>query len=59
MTSAFRDVFESPDCSAELRERVRTGYRWDEVANSYMRLAEGCPAAYRATMGEQILGAPG
>jgi glycosyltransferase involved in cell wall biosynthesis len=46
MTSAFRDVLESPDRSAEMRQMVRSRYRWDEVAESYMRLAEGEPAAY-------------
>lgn len=46
MVSAFEGSLDSPDRSAQMRERVGLRYRWDEVARSYMRVAEGKPAAY-------------
>lgn len=46
MVASFRNVLSTPDRSAAMRERVRSRYRWDAVAESYIRLAEGKPAAY-------------
>ncbi len=46
MAAAYRDVLDRADRSADMRRRVRSLYRWDEVAGSYMRLVEGLPAGY-------------
>jgi glycosyltransferase involved in cell wall biosynthesis len=46
---SLRETLGSPDASEDMRIRVRSLYRWDEVANAYMRLARGKPAAYAAT----------
>lgn len=46
MASAFRDVLGRADRSAVMRRRVRSLYRWDDVARSYMCLVEGRPADY-------------
>ena len=46
MATSFRGVLSSPERSAAMRERGQTHYRWDSVAESYMRLVEGKPAAY-------------
>lgn len=46
MIESFRGVLGEPDGSAALRERVRSLYQWDAVAESYARLAEGKPAGY-------------
>ena len=47
MVDALRKVLESPADPAAMRERARSLYRWDAVAESYARLAEGKPADYR------------
>jgi glycosyltransferase involved in cell wall biosynthesis len=46
MAASFRSVLSCPDRSTAMRERVQLRYRWDSVAESYMRLVEGQPAAY-------------
>ena len=46
MVESFREVLAHPDGSAALRERVRSRYQWDAVAEGYMRLAERLPAGY-------------
>lgn len=46
MAASFRSILSRPDKSEAMRDRVRSYYRWDSVAESYMRLAEGQPAAY-------------
>ena len=46
LAASFRGVLSNPDRSTDMRDRVRTHYRWDAVAESYMRLVEGKPAAY-------------
>jgi glycosyltransferase involved in cell wall biosynthesis len=47
MATSFRSVLSHPDRSAAMRDRVQSRYRWDSVAESYMRLVEGRPADYR------------
>ncbi len=47
MAVAFHKVLDCPNNSAAMRRRVHTLYRWDSVAESYMRLAEGRPADYQ------------
>ena len=46
MAAAFRDVLGRADRSAGMRGRVRSLYRWDDVARSYMGLVEGRSADY-------------
>lgn len=46
MVESFREILDHLDGSGALRERVRSRYQWDAVAESYMRLAEGRPAGY-------------
>jgi len=46
LVASFRDVLSSSDRSTAMRDRGRTQYRWDAVAESYMRLVEGQSAAY-------------
>lgn len=46
MTKSLRDVLNYPDRSAAMRNRVRSHYDWEAVAESYMRLVEGRPADY-------------
>lgn len=46
MAVSFRSILNCPDRSAAMRSRVQSNYQWDSVAESYMRLAEGRPAAY-------------
>ena len=46
MAASFRSVLGRPERTAGMRDRVRVRYRWDSVAESYVRLAEGQPAAY-------------
>jgi glycosyltransferase involved in cell wall biosynthesis/GT2 family glycosyltransferase len=46
MTASLRGVLSNPERSAAMRERVQTLYRWEAVAESYVRLVEGKPAAY-------------
>lgn len=50
MVAVLRGVPGLRDRSEAMRNRVRTRYRWDAVAESYVRLARGQPAAY-APMG--------
>ncbi len=45
LITAIRDILSSPDRSADMRKRVRF-YDWDSVTESYLRLANGQPAAY-------------
>lgn len=46
MAASLRGVVSNPERSAAMRDRVQTFYRWDSVAESYVRLVEGKPAAY-------------
>ncbi len=46
MEASFAKITNHPDSSAAMRSRVSSLYRWDEVAESYMRLAEGKTAEY-------------
>lgn len=46
MAAALRGVPALPERSEAMRDRVRSRYRWDAVAESYARLAQGQPAAY-------------
>jgi glycosyltransferase involved in cell wall biosynthesis/GT2 family glycosyltransferase len=46
MAASLRGVLSNPERSAAMRDRVQTLYRWDSVAESYVRLVEGKPAAY-------------
>jgi hypothetical protein len=46
MAVALHRVLDRPDKSADMRRRVQSFYRWDWVAESYMRLAEGRPPDY-------------
>ena len=46
MAASFRGVLSSPDQSTAMRDRGQAHYRWDSVAESYMRLVEGQSAAY-------------
>jgi glycosyltransferase involved in cell wall biosynthesis len=46
LAKSLRDVLRDPDQSAALRNRARSHYDWDAVAESYIRLAEGKPADY-------------
>lgn len=46
MAASFRGVLSSPDRSTAMRDRGQAHYRWDSVAESYMRLVEGQSAAY-------------
>ena len=47
ITPAFDKALTLPDLSEAMRQRVNSKYRWDEVAQSYMNLAQGRPAEYR------------
>ncbi len=51
--TSFRGILGCPDMSANMREQARTRYRWDEVARSYIRLAEGQPADYLPAVWER------
>jgi glycosyltransferase involved in cell wall biosynthesis len=51
IVSVFNVAVESEERAVEMQRRVQQRYQWDEVANSYMRLAEGEPAGY-AVMAE-------
>lgn len=55
MAAAFHDVLGRADRSADMRLRVRSVYRWDDVAQSYMRLVEGRPADYPPFSGDRAL----
>lgn len=46
---SLRDLPELPERSEAMRNRVRSRYRWEAVAESYVRLAEGKPAIYKWT----------
>ena len=48
MAASFRSILGRPDRSTAMRDRVQSRYRWDSVAEAYMRLVEGQPAAYSA-----------
>lgn len=48
IVASLHGVIDSPDQSAALRKRARSRYRWDAVAESYMRIVEGRPAIYLA-----------
>lgn len=58
MVNAFRGVLASPDESSALQERVRSLYRWEAVAESYVRLMDGKPANYRPAEPEPSLDRP-
>lgn len=45
--SSFKSALSLGDQSLPLRQRVSSLYRWDEVAESYVRLAKGGSAAYQ------------
>jgi len=46
MAKSVRDVLSYPDRSAAMQDRARSRYDWEAVTESYIRLAEGKPAAY-------------
>ncbi len=46
MAESLREVLNYPNRSANMKDRVRSHYDWDAVADSYMRLAGGKPADY-------------
>lgn len=50
MAASFRSILNCPDRSAAMKPRVRSYYQWDSVAESYMRLTEGRPAAYSSNV---------
>lgn len=45
--ASMRDLLDMDDRTKVMRERLKSKYRWNEVNASYMRLAQGQPAAYR------------
>jgi glycosyltransferase involved in cell wall biosynthesis len=51
MAASMRRVVGSPERRGAMLTRVRSLYDWDAVAESYMRLAEGKPAAYSSGAG--------
>lgn len=46
IAASLRGLPALPDRSRDMRTRVRSRYRWDTVAESYARLAEGRPTEY-------------
>ncbi len=46
LDATLREVVSFPDRSEAMRERVHSRYRWDAVAESYIHLVKGRPAAY-------------
>jgi len=46
LSASLRATLRNSDSPEPMRTRVRTLYRWDEVADAYMRLARGKPADY-------------
>ncbi len=53
ITPTFEEAMKLPDQSEALRRRVTQNYRWDAVAQSYLRLAEGKgPVDYPALLEE-------
>ena len=46
LAASFRSILSRPSRGEIMRERVQSRYRWDMVAESYIRLVEGQPADY-------------
>lgn len=47
LAALLRDLPTLPDTSEAMRNRVRSRYRWEAVAESYVRLVDDQPAAYK------------
>jgi len=47
IAAAYHAILSYRDCSEELRTRLHKYYRWDEVAEAYMRLSENKDADYK------------
>lgn len=47
MAASLGHLSTLPDRSTAMRNRVRSRYRWEAVAESYMRLVDDKPAAYK------------